>query len=77
MVSSDMGHPEEIEEDRAADNVEPAQRPGGAAGSGWGDVAGSGTRERGRLWLGSKAGKRPRGLLQFPHGAKVQRRRGL
>lgn len=72
MVSSDMGHPEEIKED--------SSRQRGAS-SGWGrgrlddqgawpaqdgGVAGPGTRERGRLGLGSKAGKRPRGLLQFP-----------
>ena len=73
MVSSDMGHPE-IEEGRTADNVEPIQRPGGVASSGAGGVARSVTRGRGHLrgWgrgrpgLDSKAGKRPRGLLQFP-----------
>ena len=81
MVSSDMGHPE-IEEGRTADNVEPIQRPGGVASSGAGGVARSVTRGRGQLrgwgrghlrgWgrgrpgLDSKAGKRPRGLLQFP-----------
>lgn len=90
MVSSDMGHPEEIKEDssrqRGASSgwgrgrlddqgAWPAQ-DGGVAGSGWGRGR---PRDQG-AWparAGLKGRKEATWTLAVPHGAKVQRRRGL